>query len=212
MIIWPWVFFALAITSPGGLAMNPTLGSIVSDNPSDTTWVVSTLTNMLTMLVSYLFSSAVRTLAIKWLGSRRSNIWTLTFFSAAQSPSQTLPWLYTNRIWLITHPERFQHAFVLVSYFILIIGSELDFTSTDPDCFFWFENNAPPDECNWLSFNGQQFTTCLDQELIDVLGLARSYVSNLVLTPINYSPNTITLNALGGLVFADPLRGVLPGG
>ncbi|KDQ53313.1 hypothetical protein JAAARDRAFT_80728 [Jaapia argillacea MUCL 33604] len=231
MTVWPWAFLAVAAATPGGLALNNKIGNLVNRNPTDTTWIVTNITNVLAMVVAYLFSSAARTLAIKWIGSRNSNIWTLAFISAARSPGQALPWLYSNRSWLLAHSQRLQHAFALVLYFALfflvlggfnslltphpitrtadLTGQELDFTSTSPDCVFWFENNALADDCNWLRYNGSSFTTCLgENQMVDVLESGRSNV----LSAAHDGDSTVTFNQLGGLRFSGPIRGVLPSG
>ncbi|KDQ53312.1 hypothetical protein JAAARDRAFT_197478 [Jaapia argillacea MUCL 33604] len=231
LIIWPWIFYAVAAATPGGLAMNTHTGAIVNKHPTETTWVVTNVSNILALLVSYFFSSAARTLAIKWLGSRESNIWTLSFISAAKSPGQALPWLYSNRSWMLAHAQGLQYGLALVMYFVLILlvlsgfnallaphpitrtsdlaGKELDFTSTDPDCIYWFENNAPADSCNWQQYGNTSFTTCVgENQMVDVLESGRSNILSLV--PGNN--NTVTFNQLGGVRFSGPIRGVLPGG
>ncbi|KDQ53324.1 hypothetical protein JAAARDRAFT_161814 [Jaapia argillacea MUCL 33604] len=232
LIIWPWIFYLVVAAKHGGLAMNPQTGAIVNKHPTETTWVVTNLSNILAMLVSYFFSSAARTLAIKWLGSRESNIRTLSFISAAKSPSQALPWIYSNRSWILANAQGLQCGLALVMYFALLLlvlsgfnallaphpitrtsgltGKELDFTSSDPDCVYWFENNAPdPTACNWQQYGNSSFTTCAaENQLVDVLESGRSNI----LSSVPGSNNTVTFNQLGGVRFSGPIRGVLPGG
>ncbi|KDQ53320.1 hypothetical protein JAAARDRAFT_197485 [Jaapia argillacea MUCL 33604] len=231
LIIWPWIFYTVVAAKHGGLAMNPQTGAIVNKHPTETTWVVTNVSNILAMLVSYFFSSAARTLAIKWLGCKNSNIWTLSFISAAKSPSQALPWIYSNRSWILANAQGLQCGVALIMYFVLILlvlsgfnallaphpitrnsgltGKELDFTSSDPDCVYWFENNAPASECNWLQYGNSSFTTCAaENQMVDVLESGRSNI----LSSVPGSNNTVTFNQLGGVRFSGPIRGVLPGG
>ncbi|KDQ53327.1 hypothetical protein JAAARDRAFT_39389 [Jaapia argillacea MUCL 33604] len=232
MIIWPWIFLAAAMATEGGLAMHPMVGSIVNKNPNDTTWVVTNISNILAIIVTYFFSSSARTLASKWLTteSRRSDIWTLSFMSAAKSPSQSLSWLFSNKSWLLaSYASRLRPASAVLLYFVLFLvvlsgfnalltphtitrtakltGSELDFTTTDSNCTFWLANNAPADDCNWLTYGGSSFTTCQgENQMVDVLESGRSNI----LSSVADSNNTVTFNQLGGIRFSGPVRGVLP--
>ncbi|KDQ53318.1 hypothetical protein JAAARDRAFT_197483 [Jaapia argillacea MUCL 33604] len=232
MIVWPWVFVAILSTTPGGLAMHPKAAYLSLLYPEVSTFFVTTLSNALALVVSYLFSLSARTLATKWLASKPSNIYFLSLFSAAKSPAQAgLSWTFTSRRWL-SNSHRLRHALALVFYgvlFFLILGgftsllnprpitwtaplsgSELDFTSTDPDCTFWFENNAISDDsCGWLRYRNSSFTTCLgENQMVDVLESGRSNI----LSSIPENDNAVTFNQLGGLRFFGPVRGVLPTG
>ncbi|KDQ53375.1 hypothetical protein JAAARDRAFT_61397 [Jaapia argillacea MUCL 33604] len=239
MLIWPWVFFAIAFDRPDGLALNSTAENIVQRNPVDTTWVVTNIANVSAFLVTFLFQSAVKTFLVVLVTSEPTKIFRVAFVSAAKAPSQSgALWLWANRryLWLVRSGKWGKWILlailllVYIALFFLILGgftslltprpiqrsstlsgTELDFTSDDPNCLLWFDQNTPSDDadCKWTDYNGFSFSQCLNlNQMVDILESGQTNIRSSI--PNNN--HTATFDQLGGLQFSTPIRGVLPNG
>ncbi|RXW24221.1 hypothetical protein EST38_g1599 [Candolleomyces aberdarensis] len=90
-------------------------------------------------------------------------------------------------------------------------GTELDFFSDDPQCLSWLDTNRVRNNCDWKTFGGTQFTTCLgENQMLDVLDSGRA---NMLSKVIGIKNGTSSLNQLGaedGIRFLGSAKGILP--
>ncbi|KDQ53385.1 hypothetical protein JAAARDRAFT_49841 [Jaapia argillacea MUCL 33604] len=220
MLIWPWVFFAVAFHSPDGLALNPTVQNITRRNGVETTWVVTNIANVSAFLVTFLFQSAVKTFLVILVASEPTKISRVAFVSAAKTPSQSVgevdsPCTRASHIHcVILLGLGWIHESVNAATYSMggtLGGMELDFTSDESECLLWFDQNAPSTDldCRWKDYNGFSFSQCLDlSQMVDILESGQ----NNIHSSIANNNDTATFDQLGGVQFATPIRGVLPNG
>ncbi|KAJ2926295.1 hypothetical protein H1R20_g10796, partial [Candolleomyces eurysporus] len=89
--------------------------------------------------------------------------------------------------------------------------TELDFTSSDPECLAWLEANRVQNRCDWKPFGNTQFTMCLgENQILDVLDSGRANMLSSAIGITNGISFLHQLGADGGLRFLGSIKGVLP--
>ena len=161
MTIWPWIFFG-AVFGLGGIAMQHHVARVANNHPQDVSFFVTSISNIFSFIITYLFSKAAASVAQKWVVHKNVDITRISFLTALKN--QAFPtYLYQQ--------GRYRPLAIVVLYMVIFIfvtpgitalllpvpfirhvslsGTELDFASTDTNCINWFNNNTIPDTCNW---------------------------------------------------------------
>ena len=162
-LIWPWMFFA-AIWVKSGIKINHNVAAVIIQNPHATTYLVTLISSVNTIIIAYLFSVAIVRFSQEWVTYKRTpdplhlrillalryqrwqingtvnrNAWGL----AALVFACFLTFLnLTSSISTLISPVPFNRTSILT-------GTELDFSSTDTDCVDWFKLNLINNTCNW---------------------------------------------------------------
>ena len=166
MLTWPWILVAIA-QSRGGLVASPGIAAFVKANPQSVTFLATLTGTLFSVLAAILFSSAIVRFSQKWIARRQEvDIFHLSFFMTLRY--QFFPWgisdvsTMASKWYLIMVVA----ACILVFNFIpsslsalmtptllnkteSLTGTELDFSSNNPDCFAWFNSFPPNDNCGW---------------------------------------------------------------
>lgn len=168
MIIWPWIFFGV-LWSLGGIQLRGHAGRAIERNPKGTTYVVTILGTIITSIVDVLFSTAITSLAQKWVTHRETDVFMISCFTSLKHRSLLFPkesWLDLSRQYRL----RFilmMPVLVVISNLIngglttfltptqftrtaLLHGKELDFASSDASCLAWFNDTTIPTTCDWV--------------------------------------------------------------
>ncbi|KAF9460972.1 hypothetical protein BDZ94DRAFT_1168647 [Collybia nuda] len=229
MVVWPWVFYGV-VKQKDGIVMSPSLTKIVQKHPQDVDYFVTAIASAISFLIGYLFQTSVTKLAQNWMVLKETDVFRLAFFSALR---------HQNFIWSLgTLPSVFKSAtklglvFTVLLYigtFVLITpgltallhpqmivrhanltGTEIDFSSSNPDCLDWFNNdNVLLEACGWSVFNGFKYTTCFgENQMVDALESGR----NNILSISSNNTESIGFTQLDGVHFLGPMKGVMPRG
>ncbi|KAF9526285.1 hypothetical protein CPB83DRAFT_908542 [Crepidotus variabilis] len=219
-----------------GIEMNPRAAKAVTDHPQATSYFVTLVGNIISLLVNFLFSTAIIRFAQEWVAKREYGKEQITVFHVSLLSAfrnRNWPWKVTELQHLVVQQRWLPVALVgaCIAAFafvpsgmtsllnpvpfnrtIELKGSELDFSSNAPDCLQWFETNPISNQCDWKTFNGLEYTTCLgENQLVDVLESGRGNILSLVTN----NTEGLVFTQLGpedGLLFLGPIRGVLPMG
>lgn len=185
MLFWPWILFGITWGS-GGIQMPKTAAKVVYEHPQDAAFFVTTICNGFSTLIAILFSAAVVNLSQRWVVQKETTITHITFFTTLKN--QELPALLWDegKFFLFIIPIFYFAMFQFVTpgitalltpipfnQMIPLIGSELDFASTDSDCIDWFNNNTIPHSCDWM-VNSTSFHTKITYSTLFVCLLHRS--------------------------------------
>jgi hypothetical protein len=221
MIIWPWIFFGV-VWGAGGIQLH---NSHAANNPKDTLYFVTAISNIIGMMSAYLFSKAVASLAQKRVVHKSMAISDVSFFTALKNRVPSFSLFRRGRRHLLVMVILYLIIFALITpgltalltpiHFnqkVQLFGTELDFASNHSDCIDWFHNYSIPTTCDWETYNGLRYTNCLaENQLVDVLESGRSNMLSL-LSEADVSVTYIQLGTKGGLRFVGPLNGLLPNG
>lgn len=165
MIIWPWIFFGI-VWGSGGVSLH---NSAAENNPKDTLYFVTAISNIIGLIVAHLFSKAVASLAQKRVVYKNMAIADVSFFTALKNRVPSFSLLRRGRRHLLIMVVVYLIIFALITPGITALltpihftrtislqGKELDFSSNDTDCISWLRNYTPPDSCDWsVSFVSQ---------------------------------------------------------
>ncbi|RXW15162.1 hypothetical protein EST38_g10692 [Candolleomyces aberdarensis] len=231
LAIWPWTFFGV-VSAKNGLQMSDRLAEIVSKYPQRVGAVITLIGTANQFAATFLFGQTIVRLGQELIGRRRPEnheqplsafrhmtlVWGIgTWNRLAKSPGEqrTRVLILFLATWgavqlvpsgtagLIT-PGQVQKTAELSE-------TELDFTSSYPECLDWLEANRVRNRCDWKPFGNTQFTMCLgENQILDVLDSGRA---NMLFSAIGITNGTSSLNQLGadgGLRFLGPIKGVLP--
>jgi hypothetical protein len=167
MLVWPWIFWGV-VWSHDGIQMNEHIAEVVMDNPQGTTFFITLLGNIASMIVSTVFSSAVIRFSQELVERKGVTVFDVSMLSAFRY--QRWPWgmKELNRPFVRTRWLRMvlivgciaAFGFIPSSVTSLITpvlfnrmadlkGTELDFSSIDTDCLDWFMANPIPNNCDW---------------------------------------------------------------
>ena len=166
MLVWPWIFWGI-VWSQRGIQMNEHVAKVVMDNLQVTTFFMTLLGNIASVIVSTLFSSAIIRFSQELVERKGVTVFDVSMLSAFRY--QRWPWGMRdlNRSFVRTRWLRMvlivgcvaAFGFVPSSVTSLITpvpfnrmaplnGTELDFSSIDTDCLDWFTAN-PIGNCEW---------------------------------------------------------------
>lgn len=171
MLIWPWIFFGV-VWAKKGIQMNNRAATVVTNNPHATTYIITLICTLISMIVTTLFSLSIIRLAQELVTRYRPNRpFHLRALLALRH--QSWPWgknvkdlrylTKNNRWWLaalvvvciLTFPHLVSTTTSLITPIqfnrtATLTGFELDFASTDPACLDWFGANPIPSNCDWV--------------------------------------------------------------
>lgn len=169
MIVWPWVFYGV-VKDRGGIEMNRRISDIMRKHPQDVDYFVTAVASGIAFLIGYLFQTSVIKLAQKWVVFEETDIFRLSFFSALKNRSFVWSWgalpsilKSATRLSLVLTVILYIVSFILVTPGLTallhpqtlirsadLIGTEIDFASSTPDCLDWFNNNTILlSSCDW---------------------------------------------------------------
>ena len=172
MLLWPWIFLSI-IWACRGVQMDGNLAMVVKDHPQRTSFFITLFANIVSIIVSVLFSMAVVRFSQQWAMNRdHVTVFDVSLISAFRN--QNWPWgikdhkyLLIRKRWLpavlagvciasfavvpsgttsLITPVSFQKTWNLT-------GTELDFSSNDTCYFFPLFTNTPAHledgDCFW---------------------------------------------------------------
>jgi hypothetical protein len=167
MLLWPWIFWGV-VRSHDGIRMNEHIAKVVMDNPQGTTFFMTLLGNITSLIVSTLFSSAIIRFSQELVEREGVTVFDVSMLSAFRY--QRWPWGIKdlNRPFVRTRWLRMilivgciaAFGFVPSSVTSLITpvpftrradlkGTELDFSSMATDCLEWSTVNPLSNNCDW---------------------------------------------------------------
>ena len=167
MLMWPWIFWGV-VQSQNGIQMNNHVAKVVMDNPQGTTFLITLLGNIASLIISILFSSAIVRFSQELVERKGVTVFDVSLLSAFRY--QRWPWGIKdlNRSFFRTRWLRMililgciaAFGFVPSSVTSLITpvpfnrradlqGTELDFSSIDTDCRNWSSVNPLSNNCDW---------------------------------------------------------------
>ena len=171
MLVWPWIFFAI-VWARRGLQMPDQVAKAVTDHPQATSFFVTLLGNIVSMIVSIFFSIAVVRFAREWVTNNdQVTVFDVSLISAFRY--HNWPWSMKDHKYLLVRKRWLPvvlagvciAAFPLVpsgttsllapdSFYrtVLLNGTELNFASNATDCVDWFKDNRGHHDttiCGW---------------------------------------------------------------
>jgi Na+/H+-dicarboxylate symporter len=170
MLVWPWIFFGV-VWAKGGLQMNNNLAKVVKNHPQVTTYFITFICSIITLIIGELFSTAIIRFAQELVTYRKpTRPFHLTVLLAFRH--QTWPWgksvkdakyLMTKDRWwpavsVIICALIFPHLISSTTALLtptsfnrtaILTGTELDISSTDAECLSWFRNALNNPDCGW---------------------------------------------------------------
>jgi len=166
MLLWPWILLAI-IWARGGIQMDDYIAKIVNHYPQRTSFFITLLGNIVSIIISILFSTAVVHFSQEWTtNNNHITIFDVSLMSAFRN--QNWPWEIKDRKYLLVRNRWLPVglAGVCIAAFALVpsgttslitpvsfdrtwdlTGTELDFSSNAADCIDWFREN-PLQYCN----------------------------------------------------------------
>ena len=170
MLVWPWIFFGV-VWAKGGVQMNNHLANVAQNHPHTTTYIITFISSIISLIIGELFSLAVIRFAQELVTYRKpTRPFHLTVLLAFRH--QTWPWGKSTRDvkYLMTKDRWWPAVSVILCALIfphltsstatlltptsfnrtaVLTGTELDFSSTDAECLSWFENSPLTNDCAW---------------------------------------------------------------
>lgn len=175
MLIWPWIFFGV-VWAKKGIQMNNHVAKVITNNPHATTYFITLICSIISMIVSVLFSLSIIRFAQELVSHRHpTEPFTLSVLLAFRR--QTWPWgkslkdaksLMTKKKWwpavlliicVLTFPHLISSTTSLLTpapfnRTVALTGTELDFSSTASDCLAWFAAHPIANNCGWQFYKG----------------------------------------------------------
>jgi hypothetical protein len=169
MLLWPWVFLA-GMWASHGIAMDYHLEFAIQNHPQRTNFVITLFANIVSIIVSILFSTAVVHFSQKWAMSNDQvmvTVFDVSLISAFRN--QNWPWGINDHRYLLIRKRWFPAvlAGVCIAAFALVPsgttslitpvsfkttspvqGTELDFSSIDTHCDIW-QVEIDNTNCDW---------------------------------------------------------------
>ena len=167
MLAWPWAFFG-AVWIRGGVQLSNHMAKVVTSNPHATTYFVTLICSIISMITGALFSLAIIRFAQE-LVTHRSPTRPFHLRVLLSFRHQTWPWrmkdakylIHRNRWWpavllivcILTFPHLISSTTSLLAPIPFnrtadLIGTELDF-SGGVGCQDWFNNNPINNNCDY---------------------------------------------------------------
>ena len=166
MLLWPWIFLAI-IWARGGVQMDDHVANFVQNYPQWTSFLITLLGNIVSIIVSIMFSTAVVRFCQEWARNNdRVTVFDVSLISAFRN--QNWPWGIKDCKYLLVRNRWLPAvlAGVCIAAFALVppgmtslltpvsfdrtwplIGTELDFSSNATDCVGWFAVRPVTDIC-----------------------------------------------------------------
>jgi len=165
MLIWPWIFFGV-VWAKKGIQMDNHVAQVVTKNPHATTYFISLVSSIITVVVTTTFSLAIVRLAQELVTHHKpTRPFHLTVLLGFRH--QSWPWgisyLMAEKRWplavlvvvcILTFPQLISSITSLITpgpfdRTAILTGTELDFSSNDTDCLAWFKANPRSNNCDW---------------------------------------------------------------
>jgi hypothetical protein len=163
MTTWPWIFFG-ALKRSGGLQLDRTSTMIAHENPKDTTFFLTAICGIISLILGFLHSAAVAKIATKQIILKNTTISLISFFVALKDRKLGLPVFSRVKPGLLLIVGLYVGVFMFATpaftallmpapfnRTVHLTGWELDFASNDIDCIDWFNNNIIPSMCDWIA-------------------------------------------------------------
>lgn len=162
MIIWPWIAFAV-IWNLGGIQLRYSAESFARNHSQLISFLVIFVAGIFNVIIVYLFSSAVASLAKKQVIHKNVTISRITFFIALRNralPTSLFRQRRGSLFLMVVILYIILFTFITPGITVLLLpinftrtiplnGTELDFASNDASCINWFHNNTIPTSCDW---------------------------------------------------------------
>ncbi|KAF8978810.1 hypothetical protein BDQ17DRAFT_1318271 [Cyathus striatus] len=230
MLVWPWIFFGV-VFSLGGIQAGNHFANVVMENPHTLNFFVTLIGNVITLIVDILFSFSILRFSQEWVSDNKGvTVFHVSLISALRHHEwpwkiQDLKHLFVRNRWLLA---TLAGACIICFTFVpssvtslinpvtfnrttSISVTEIDLSSISPDCINWFASNQIPNQCDWKTYEGQYYTTCLgENQMVDVLEAGRGRILSSL--PNNTQSLTFSQLSNSSLHFLGPIRGVLPMG
>ena len=166
MLIWPWIFFGV-VWANGGVQMNNHLSKVVRNHPHTTTYFITFICSIISLIIGELFSLAIIRFAQELVTYHKpTRPFDLTVLLAFRR--QTWPWGKSMKDvkYLMTKDRWWPAVSVIICAFVfphlisstttlltptpfnrtaVLTGVEVDFSSTE--CLDWFDNNPIGSNC-----------------------------------------------------------------
>jgi len=168
MLLWPWVFLS-TVWALGGVQMGERVVKVVRAYPQGTSFCLTLLGNIVSIIISIMFSTAVVRFAPEWAtNNNHVTVFEVSLISAFRN--QTWPWDIKDHRYLLVRDRWLPVvlAGACIAAFTLVppgttslitpvsfnrtwplIGTELDFSSNASDCVDWFAAHPLPNLCSW---------------------------------------------------------------
>ena len=168
MLLWPWIFLAV-VWARGGIQINDHVAKGVIDYAQTTNFFVTLIANIVSIIVSILFSKATIRFAQEWITTNdHVTVFDISVISAFAH--QSWPWSKKDRKYLLVRDTgRWLPAVsvvVCIVAFALVVpgttsliapvsfhrtvsltGTELNFSPSAADCLDWFGAHLAPNNC-----------------------------------------------------------------
>ena len=167
MLTWPWIFIAV-VWVKNGIQMNNHVAQVITNNPHATTYFITLICSIISMIVSALFSLSIIRFAQELVTFGRPTApFTARVLLAFRHRNWTLgrsvKYLMSRRRWwcallliicLFTFPHLISSTTSLLTpapfnRTVELTGTELDFSSTASDCLTWLVANPISNNCSW---------------------------------------------------------------
>ncbi|KAJ2913781.1 hypothetical protein MD484_g6641, partial [Candolleomyces efflorescens] len=234
MVLWPWVVFGI-IKGNDGIQMYGRLAESYPNYPHEIAIVVTILGTANRLAATFLLGKIVVRFGQEKIALANSR--SVTVFGA----SALLAFRHASLVWGIGQWRQVTKGGGRVALFLLLVsylvglslipsgtaglitpaefnkteklsGTELDFFSEDAACLTWLETNRVQNNCDWKSFRGTQYTTCLgENQILDVLDSGRANMLSVIGIK-NETSALGQLGAEGAIRFLGSVKGVLPNG
>ncbi|KAF8984978.1 hypothetical protein BDQ17DRAFT_1496433 [Cyathus striatus] len=228
MLVWPWIFFGV-VFALGGIQAGNHFASVVTKSPHTVNFFVTLIGNVITLIVDILFSFSILRFAQEWISDNKGiTIFHVSLISALRR--HKWPWgiqdfkhLFVRSRWLLATlvgacivcftfvPSSVTSLISPVTFkrTTSLSGTEIDFSSNSSDCINWLTNDQIPDECDWRTYGGLNYTTCLgENQIVDVLEAGRGNILSSL--PNNNQSLSFSQLSNSGLHFLGPIGGILP--
>ena len=168
MLLWPWILL-ITIWLKGGIQMSDNVARIVKNHPQRSSFVITLFANIVSIIVSILFSTAVARFSQAWARNNdRVTIFDISLTSAFRN--QNWPWEIEDHKYLFIRNRWFPAmlAGVCIAAFALVPsgttslitpvsfnqawplkGTEFDFSSNATVCADWFTRTYDKEDCVW---------------------------------------------------------------
>ena len=170
MLIWPWIFFGV-VWAKKGIQMNNHITEVIIHNLHATTYFITLICSIISMIISALFSHSIVRFAQELVTHRAP---TSPFILSVLLAFRHLNWpwgknvkaakyLMSKKRWwpallliicLLTFPHLISSTTSLLTPAPFnrtagLTGTKLDFSSSDIDCLTWFASNPISNNCSW---------------------------------------------------------------
>ena len=173
MILWPWIFLSI-IWARSGIPMGEHLAMVVKKHPQRTSFVITLFANIISIIISILFSAAILRFSQAWpMNNGHVTVFDISLISAFRN--QSWPWEMKDHKYLLIRKRWFPVvlAGVCLAAFAVVpsgttslitpvsfqktwnlTGTELDLSSHLDNCLnrTFLDNSTKIEDgqCNWI--------------------------------------------------------------